>query len=203
MFINVPKNFSKKDIKYHGIIEKDSGYTYILSDIIPHGDTIELKSEGFYSHVYTVSNSYLFIIGNQKGVQDIKPNKINFLNKILEFEYLLQDKPKKFIDFNIPNNIFTLVSKNLYQTFNERCLGNDLSHLNYKDIEFISDNIKIHLKGCEPLEKYFRYLCDNESGVGLCENGLSLNMLCDTRLKILKDTEISGYIIKYNHDMFN
>ena len=86
MFINLPSRFSKKDIKYHGILEKDEGYTYVLSDISNKDKIIELKSDGFYSYVYTLCNTYLFIIGNCKGLEDINPNKINFLNKIMEYD---------------------------------------------------------------------------------------------------------------------
>lgn len=196
MFINLPSRFSKKDIKYHGILEKDEGYTYVLSDISNRDRIIELKSDGFYSYIYTLCNTYLFIIGNCKRLEDINPNKINFLNKIMEFEYKLQNNPKKFKDFDIPNNILTITSK-------QRWLESDLSDLNSKEVYFIINNVKTHLNAYQtPLEKQLRYLCDNETGIGLCKNAFSLNMLCDTKLKIYKDTSISGYIIKYNHDLF-
>lgn len=196
MFINLPSQFSKKDIKYHGIIQKDEGYTYVLSDVRDTNNIIELKSDGFYSYIYTLCDTYLFLIGNCKRLEDINPNKINFLNKIMEFEYKLQNKPKSFKDFNIPNNILTITSK-------QRWLESDLSDLNSKEVYFIINNIKTHLNAYQtPLEKQLRYLCDNETGIGLCKNAFSLNMLCDTKLKIYKDTSISGYIIKYNHDYF-
>ena len=196
VLINLPSKFSKKDIKYHGIIQKDEGYTYVLSDVRDTNNIIELKSDGFYSYVYTLCDTYLFIIGNCKRLEDINPNKINFLNKIMEFEYKLQNNPKKFKYFDIPNNILTITSK-------QRWLEGHLSDLNSKEVYFIINNIKTHLNACQtPLEKQLRYLCDNETGMGLCKNAFSLNMLCDTKLKIYKDTEISGYIIKYNHDLF-
>ena len=114
----------------------------------------------------------------------------------MEFEYKLQNNPKKFKDFDIPNNILTITSK-------QRWLESDLSDLNSKEVHFIINNIKTHLNACQTsLEKQLRYLCDNETGIGLCKNAFSLNMLCDTKLKIYKDTSINGYIIKYNHDLF-
>jgi hypothetical protein len=114
----------------------------------------------------------------------------------MEFEYKLQNNPKSFKDFYIPSNILTITSK-------QRWLESDLSDLKSKEVYFIINNIKTHLNECQTsLEKQLRYLCDNESCVGICTNAFSLNMLYETKLKIYKDTSISGYIIKYNHDYF-
>lgn len=200
MFINVPNKIYRNDIKYMGKLQKDSGLTYILTDL--KGNDLELKSTGYFSYIYNVCNTYLFVIGNCKNKIDIDIKDINFISKILEFEYFRNCKPSKFINLNIKNSMFSILSKNVYQTFNERCFTDDLRHLNYEVIQNIIDNTKIHLQGCKPLEKYCYYLQDNNNGYGLSDNAVSINTLNDNNLCIYKDTSINGFIIKYNNDLF-
>lgn len=193
MFINVPNELTKKDIKYIGDIFKDSQHKYILSDVL-NKDFIELNSEGFFSYVYNICDKYLFIIGNQKGIKDIKPRKIDFINKILLFEYIKQSKPKKIQKVNIPSHILTITSKDNY-------LKQNLDGVNLELIKHFANTSKKHLlESKNDLEMFYRYLCDNEEGFGIWEHGLSVNTLIDSYVEILKDTDISGYIIKYNHD---
>lgn len=197
MFINVPNKTYKTDIKYLGKLYKDSGHSYILTDF---NNSLELKSEGFYSYIYIIHNTYLFIVGNSKNRYDIEPNKINFMNKILEFEFL-KNTTRKVKSFKVCNN-FSVISKEVYQTFNERCFTDDFRHLNYEVVSNIVNKTKTHLQACKPLEKYCYYLQDNSNGYGLSENILSINTLYDKNLYVYKDTDITGYIVKYNNDLF-
>lgn len=195
MFINVPSELTKRDIKYIGNIFKDSQHKYILSDVL-NQEYIELNSEGFYSYIYNIGNKYLFIIGNQKGIKDINPKKIDFINKILFFEYIKNSKPKKIQKFNIPSHILTITSKDNY-------LKQNLDNVNLELIKHFSNTSKKYLLQCNSdMEMFYRYLCDNEEGYGIWEHGLSVNILIDNYIEILKDTSISGYIIKYNHDFW-
>lgn len=195
---NLPTQITKKDIKYLGDIMKDESYSYILSDISNDNinNTYKLNSEGFYSYIYNICNTYLFLIGNSKGLKDINPNKIDFISKILKFEYLLQNNSKQIKELKTQNNMFTIMSK-------ESFIEGNLKGLDIKMIDCITDKIKIHLRAFErPLERYLRYLCDNEEGIGTCENACVVNTLIDNKLYIQKDTSMSGYIIKYRHDKY-
>lgn len=193
MFINVPKGFKPSDIKRCGIIYKTQSYSYILSDIENRNkkNTLLLNGCGFYNYIYDICNTYLFIIGNQKGNKDINPNKIDFLAKILKFEYLLNNKNRKIQKFDVPSGIFTITSK-------ERWLQDDLMG----DSSILIDNIikhkKIHLQAYErPYERYMRYLCDNpETNIGTFKNGLCKDLLTQNYIQLMKDTSIDGYIIK-------
>ena len=193
MFINVPKGFKSSDIKKCGIIYKTQSYSYILSDIANRNkkNTLLLNGCGFYNYIYDICNTYLFIIGNQKGNKDINPNKIDFLAKILKFEYLLNNQNRKIQKFDVPSGMFTIVSK-------ERWLQDDLMGVNSILIDNIIKNKKVHLQAYErPYERYMRYLCDNpETNVGTFKNGLCKDLLTQNYIHIMKDTNIDGYIIK-------
>lgn len=199
MFLtNLPTQITKKDIQYIGDIMKDESYSYVLSDISNDNisNTYKLNSEGFYSYIYNICNTYLFTIGNSKGLTDIKPNKIDFIGKILKFEYLLQNNSKQIKEFKTQNNMFTLISK-------ESFIEGHLRGVDTNMIDFIISNTKIHLRAFErPLERYLRYLCDNEEGLGVCNNACVVNTLINNKLYIQKDTSMSGYIIKYRHDKY-
>lgn len=198
LLTNLPKQITKQDIKEIGTIMKDECYHYVLSDIsnTDINNTYKLSSEGFYSYLYNICNTYLFIIGNSKGLNDIKPNKIDFISKILKFEYLLQKNSKEIKKFDIPNNILLLTSK-------ESLLEGVLRGVDINIIDFIINKSKIHLNAFErSYERYLRYLCDNDEGLGICENALVLNLMADNKVYIQKDTSMSGFIIKYQHDEF-
>lgn len=198
LLTNLPKQITKQDIKEIGTIMKDECYHYVLSDIsnTDINNTYKLSSEGFYSYLYNICNTYLFIIGNSKGLNDIKPNKIDFISKILKFEYLLQKNSKEIKKFDIPNNILLLTSK-------ESLLEGVLRGVDTNIIDFIINKSKIHLNAFErSYERYLRYLCDNDEGLGICENALVLNLMADNKVYIQKDTSMSGFIIKYQHDEF-
>lgn len=198
MFINAPKQFTRKDIKNCGVIYKDYGYRYLLSDIKNKdlNNTFELVTEGFYSYVYNICETYLFIIGNQKGTKDIKPNKIDFLSKILDFEYKIANKNKKIKTLSIPNSILTLITK-------EKWLQDDFLNEKGVLIDNIINNKKIHLQAFKrPYERYLRYLVEIGK-IGTFKNGVVVDMLTEKEIKILKDTSISGYIIKYDNKLFN
>ena len=77
-----------------GKIYKDEGYSYILSDVENKNidNTLILNGYGFYNYIYEIYNTYLFLIGNQIKKRIINPNKVDFLSKIMKFEYLLNNK---------------------------------------------------------------------------------------------------------------
>lgn len=193
MYINVP---NKIIVKNRGIIHKASGYSYILSDISNRDkkESLELKGQGFYSYVYDVSNTYLFIIGNQIGNKDVNPNKINFQEKVLNFEYTAEKKPKKIQTLDIPSNGFVLTAK-------EKWLQPDILGDNTRVVESIIRTRRQHLLDYKrPYERYLRYLCDN--GLDMFKYGLVKDTLIENSLKVLKDTSFDGYIIKYNNTPF-
>ena len=193
MFINVPK---KIVVKNRGIIQKASGFSYILSDISNRdkNKVLKLNGQGFYSYVYDVSNTYLFIIGNQIGNKDVNPNKVNFQEKVLNFEYTAEKKPKKIQTLDIPSNGFVLTAK-------EKWLQPDILGDNTKTVESIIQRRKTNLQGYkQPYERYLRYMCD--SGLGMFKYGLVKDTLTENNIKVLKDTSFDGYIIKYDNTPF-
>ena len=193
MFINVPK---KIVVKNRGIIQKASGFSYILSDISNRdkNKVLKLNGQGFYSYVYDVSNTYLFIIGNQIGNKDVNPNKINFQEKVLNFEYTAEKKPKKIQTLDIPSNGFVLTAK-------EKWLQPDILGDNTKTVESIIQRRKTHLQSYkQPYERHLRYMCD--SGLGMFKYGLVKDTLTENSIKVLKDTSFDGYIIKYDNTPF-
>lgn len=199
MYINVPQNFSRKDIKRYGTIFKDKHYYYILSDIKNRdkSNTIKLNSLGYFSYIYNVCNSYLFIIGNQIKNKDINPNRVDFLSKILKFEYLQRNKNKKIQRIEIPSKIFTITTK-------ERWLQDDILKENKKEIDYIIKHKKVHLQSHKsPYERYMMYLCDNSlEGLGVFEHGLCKDLMTQNFIHIMKDTSIDGYIIKTDNTEF-
>ena len=193
MFINVP---NKIVVKNRGIIQKASGFSYVLSDISNRdkNKVLKLNGQGFYSYVYDVSNTYLFIIGNQIDNKDVNPNKVNFQEKVLNFEYIAEKKPKKIQTLNIPSNGFVLTAK-------EKWLQPDILGDKTKMIENIIQKRKPHLQGYKrPYERYLRYMCD--SGLGMFKYGLVKDTLTESGIKVLKDTSFDGYIIKYDNTPF-
>lgn len=193
MFINVPK---KIVVKNRGIIQKASGFSYILSDISNRdkNKALKLNGQGFYSYVYDVSDVYLFVIGNQIGNKDVNPNKVNFQEKVLNFEYIAEKKPKKIQTLDIPNNAFVLTAK-------EKWLQPDILDDNTKTVENIIQQRKTYLQGYkQPYERYLRYMCDN--GLGMFKYGLVKDTLTESSIKVLKDTSFDGYIIKYDNTPF-
>lgn len=199
MYINVPQNFSRKDIKRYGTIFKDKHYYYILSDIKNRNksNTIKLNSLGYFSYIYNVCNSYLFIIGNQIKNKDINPNRVDFLSKILKFEYLQRNKNKKIQRIEIPSKIFTITTK-------EGWLQDDILKENKKEIDYIIKHKKVHLQSYKsPYERYMMYLCDNSlEGLGVFEHGLCKDLMMQNFIHIMKDTSIDGYIIKTDNTEF-
>lgn len=199
MYINLPNNFTKRDIKELGRIYKEHSYRYILSDIKNRNikNTLELKGQGFFNYIVNISDTYLFLIGNQIANKDINPKKIDYLSKIIKFEYLLINNSQKIKKIDIPNRIFTITTK-------ERWLTGDITSFFTKDIESIIEHKKIHLQACEnPYIKYMMYLCDDtKTNFGLFKHGFSKNILHEKYVLTLKDTEIDGYIIKTEHSKF-
>lgn len=196
MFLNVPNKISKKDIISYGNIYKGESYKYILSDVANKKNKLILTSVGFYSYIYKILDTYLFIIGNQKGNIDIKPKKVDFLSKILKFEYLEKCNSKQIIKFDVPNQVFTI-------TAHERSINGSFSNETIKMIETIIDKQKIHLQAYEnPYERYMRFLCDNENCIGVYKHGLSYDLLNQNYIKVLKDSDISGFIIKVDNREF-
>lgn len=194
-FINAPTKFTKDDIKNCGIIYKDERYSYVLTDLYNTNlkNTLKLNGYGFYNYVYDICNTYLFIIGNQIKNKSVNPNKIDFLEKLLKFEYFLQKNDKNVKSFDIPSNRLVIIT-------HEKWLNDNLTEHRTKDIENIIINKKTHLQTTErPYIKHLKYLCDNENNIGLFKHGLCLDLLTDNYVKILKDTSFDGYIIKYNH----
>lgn len=193
MFINVPQ---KIVVKNRGIIQKASGFSYILSDISNRdkNKVLKLNGQGFYSYVYDVSNTYLFIIGNQIGNKDVNPNKVNFQEKVLNFEYTVEKKPKKIQVLDIPSNGFVLISK-------EKWLQPDILGDDTKVVDNIIQQRRPYLLNYKrPYERYLRYMCDN--GLGMFKYGLAKDTLTESSIKVLKDTSFDGYIIKYDNTPF-
>ena len=191
MFINLPK-VTKKDIQYLGTLNKGRGYAHILTDVMNTNprQVVKLNGYGWFSWVYMICNTYLFIIGNQIKSRDVNPKKIDFLQKIMEFEYDLQAYPKKVKSVSVPSGYLAIIS-------NESHLESDLRGVNDDLIQFIIKNKKTHLQTYKsPLVQKLMYLCDNESCYGISEYGLSLNLLWSKKIQILKDTSFDGYIIK-------
>ncbi len=199
MFLNVPTKLTKRDIKNCGIIYKDEGFSYVLSDLQNRdkNKTLNLNGYGYFNYVYNVYDTYLFIIGNQVKNKDINPNKIDFLSKILKFEYLLAHKNKQVQKFDVPSGVFTIISK-------ERWLKGDFIGSQSKSIDFIIKHKKVHLQSYErPYERYMRYICDNpENSLGTFKNGLCKDLLTQNYIYIQKDTSIDGYIIKTDNSLF-
>lgn len=195
-YIQVPSTFSKDDVINCGIISKDEKFYYLLTDLYNTDlkNTLKLNGYGFFNYIYNIYNTYIFIIGNQIKNKSINPNKIDFLEKILKFEYFLQRNNKNIKKFDVPSNILTIITQ-------EKWLNDHLMEDKYKSIENIINNKKYHLQTTErPYIKHLKYLCDNpKTNMGLFKNGLSLNLLNEKYIYLLKDTNIDGYIIKYNH----
>lgn len=193
MYINVPNEVDKID--FVGRIFKGETYSYILSDVTnSHIDQVcLLKSNGFYSNIVNVCDTYLFVVGNGTLKKPIKYDKINYLEKVLSFEYSLQRQNKKIIKMSIPSKIFTITPK-------ERWFTGFVLNENRKDIDYIIEKNKPYLMGYRPYEKTMRFLCDNEENIGVTDYGMSLNILYNDYIYIYKDTSIDGYIIKYQHD---
>lgn len=196
MLLNVPSKITKNDIKYYGNIYKGNTYKYILSDLYNKDikNIIEMNGYGFYSYVYDIFDTYLFIIGNQIKSRDVNPKNIDFIAKILKFEYDLQNKSNKIYKVNIPSNILTIVSK-------DRWLQDDLLGKNSKIIDDIINVGKPHLIDIqEPYIRYLSYLCDNvDDCMGLFEFGLSKLLMYNDYVYVQKCTDFDGYIIKYEH----
>lgn len=194
-FINIPNKITRKDIKYCGNIYKDNSFSYILSDLdnTDAENTIKLNGYGWYNYIYKVYDTYLFIIGNQIRNKDVNIKNIDFISKVLKFEYYLHNNDKKIIDFDIPSNILTIIS-------NERWLDGSFLNDYTKRVDYIINKNKPSLRGIQrPYERYMRFLCDNPyTNMGLFKNGLSMNLLTGNKIKIVKDTSIDGYIIKYD-----
>lgn len=192
MFINTPNSFEKE---YLGYVVKDNSYSFVLSDIANRDkdNIILLNGNCYYANFVKVCDTYLFLVGNGTPKKKVDYKKVNYAEKVLSFEYLLQKKDRKIHKLDIPSKMFTITPK-------ERWLTDDILSENAKDIDYIVENIKTHLKGYRAFEKRMRFLCDNENCVGVCGQGLSLNMLYDNYIYYLKDTSFDGWIIKYNHD---
>ena len=192
MFINTPNSFEKE---YLGYVLKDNSYSFALSDISNRNknNIVLLNGNCYYANFVKVCDTYLFLVGNGTPKKKVDYKKVNYAEKVLSFEYLLQKKDRKIHKLNIPSKMFTITPK-------ERWLTDDILSENAKDIDYIIENIKTHLKGYRAFEKRMRFLCDNENCVGVCEYALSLNMLYDNYIYYLKDTSIDGWIIKYQHD---
>lgn len=194
MILSVPR-LEKEDIKEIGIIEKDSSKGFLVSDLYNtnENNTYQITGYGFFKYVYEVFDTYLFVIDNAIYSKDVKPKDVDFIAKILKFEYLLQRKPNLFKKLEMPNKILTL-------TTNLKWLQDDLIRDYEKQIDFIIENNKTHLQGIQsPYIKYMSYLCDNENCIGLFEHGLS-KLLYDDYVLIYKDKAIT--IIKTNHTKF-
>ena len=110
MFINLPK-VTKKDVQYLGTLNKGRGYAHILTDVINTNpkQIVKLNGYGWFSWVYMICNTYLFIIGNQIKSRDVNPKKINFLQKIMEFEYDLQAYPKRVKSVSVPSGYLAII----------------------------------------------------------------------------------------------
>lgn len=199
IILDLPKKLTKKDIRYLGKIYKDEGYGYILSDVENKNidNTLILNGYGFYNYIYEIYNTYLFLIGNQIKKRIINPNKVDFLSKIMKFEYLLNNKSKKIKQINIPSNMFTIIAK-------EQWLKEDFLGQIQKKIDDIIDKQKPYLKNIDSsFERSMKFICDNvENTTGLFNNGLSKNILMENKIYVLKDVDFDGYIIKFNHSNF-
>lgn len=199
MLLNIPSKIERQDIKYLGKIYKGNTSKYVLSDLYNTDikKIFDLNGYGFYSYIYDIFDTYLFIIGNQIKNKDVNPKNVDFIAKILKFEYDLQNKSSKIFKVDIPSNVLTIISK-------DKWLQDDLLS-EYKNI--IDDIINVgkpHLKNIqEPYIKYMSYLCDNpQNCMGLFEFGLSKLLISDDYVYIQKHTDFDGYIIKYEHCKF-
>ncbi len=199
IILDLPKKLTKKDIRYLGKIYKDEGYSYILSDVENKNidNTLILNGYGFYNYIYEIYNTYLFVIGNQIKKRIINPNKVDFLSKIMKFEYLLNNKSKKIKQINVPSNMFTIIAK-------EQWLKEDFLGKTQKKIDDIIDKQKPYLKNIDSFfERSMKFICDNvENTTGLFNNGLSKNILMENKIYVLKDVDFDGYVIKFNHSNF-
>ena len=199
MLLNIPSKITKKDIKYYGKIYKGNTSKYIISDLYNTNinKVFEMNGYGFYSYVYEIFDTYLFIIGNQIKSKDINPKNIDFIAKILKFEYDLQNKNSKIFKVDIPSNVLTIISK-------DKWLQDDILNKYENIINDIIDVSKPHLKDIqEPYIKYMSYLCDNvENCMGLFEFGLSKLLMYNDYIYIQKHTDFDGYIIKHEHCKF-
>lgn len=198
MYLNIPDKITNKDINFIGKIFKQESSSFIISDLENEilKNTFKLTGYGFYNYIYNICDKYLFIIGNQVKNTDIKPNKIDFISKILKFEYLLNNKDKSINKIDIPSNILTIITPEKWQD------KNFLGLMGF-EIENIIQYTKTYLKNYENnYIKYFKYLCDNNESYGFFENGFCMDLLTSNYIYILKDTEFDGYIIKYNHEKF-
>lgn len=197
MFINVPEKLTKKDIKNCGIIYKDEDFSYVLSDIknTDKNKLFTMNGYGFFNYVYNICNTYLFIIGNQIKNKDIKIKDIDFLSKILKFEYNLQNNSKKIQRIDIPSKVFTILPK-------KRWLKDDFMGVNGKLIDDIIKIKKTYLQAYKtPYERHLRYLC-SENSLGTFKHGLCKDLLTQDYIHIFKDTSIDGYIIKTDNRQF-
>lgn len=199
-FINVPKEILKADIKYHGTITKGNSWGYLISDLENKDikNTEYLNSASFYDYVYSILDTYLFLVGNQNNRnQHIQLNKIDFLAEILKFELELSKKSKTIKTLKIPSKVLNIISK-------DKWLQCDLTSEESNKIDFIINHYKTHLKGIQDRYiKYMSYLCDNaEDLTGLFEYGLSKMLLLDDYVKIMKVKNINGYIIKTDFTKF-
>jgi hypothetical protein len=191
MLLNIPDKITKKDIKSYGIIKKGNSYSYILSDLKNRDkkNTFKLNGYGFYNYVYNILDTYLFIIGNQIKNKDVNPQNIDFVSKILKFEYLLSNN--KLQKFDIPSQVMTIIAT-------EKWLKDDCTGSSSKVIDNIIKNRKSYLNAYErPYERQMKYICDNaENSLGTFEYGLCKDLLIQDFIYIQKDTTFDGYIIK-------
>lgn len=198
VYINLPNNFNPKKIKKIGQIYTTQNF--VLSDV----QNIDIKNcylttcNGLIKYIVNVYDTYLFLIDECKTKKLIPTNikKIDYLSKIIRFEYLLRTNSKKIIKYNIPSNIMVLSETAQWQNTNifkeystniNKIISNNKPHLQY-----ISNNY----------EKYVRFLCDNLDNYGFFKNIFAQNILYDNYIYILKDTDLCGHIIKYNHAPF-
>lgn len=199
MYINTPKDFSRKDVVFCGNIYKNGGFGYWLQDLYNKKTKMSLSGYGWYNYVYKVCDTYLFIIGNQIRNKEINIKKIDFLSKVLKFEYLLKTKGKTnlFTELYIPSKVLILKSK-------EKPLEAILTRDNMNRINHIIETKKIHLQGIQkPLNRLLMFLCDNEQNMGIYENVMVVNLLYSNKITVLKDTSIDGYIIKLDNTPFD
>ena len=200
MYIGTVNKFNKKDVKRIGVIYKDESTGYLLSDLdnINISNTMKLNGYGFYNYVYDVCDTYLFIIGNCIRTKETNPKKIDYLSKILKFEYLLQQNNKSIKTIKIPSRVLTITTENKW-------LHDGIAGVYSNSIDNVIQTSKIHLQGTQSRYKqYMKYLCDNPVlNIGVFKNGLALNMLFSDEVIVYKDTEINAYIIKYNQQPFD
>lgn len=197
-YINLPNTFSHKRVKVKGEIEKGVG-GLILTDLYNTDEQklFTLNTSGVKNYVVDVYNTYLFIIGSNVNGAIMNPKRVDYLSKIIKFEYLFRTSSKQLKKIDINSHIFTLTSK-------ERWLSGSVLKENVEDVYFILNNIKTHLNGSEnPYIKQMLLLQDNENGFGLSQFALAQNILIENHLLVQKDSTFSGYIIKYCHSDFD